>query len=283
MAADEQQRFEVVAREVCAERKLSFGELVGSGAFKHTFRTTEADGRQVALKIYKSTSARDAREVSALKRCDHPNIARLYDVGTRPLDGTTYTYSLEEFLDGGTLTRRLAAGVLDTGHLIDLGTPLIDAVGHIADLGLVHRDLKPDNIMFRGKDGPPVIVDFGLVRDLREESLTKTWAGRGPGSPFFAAPEQLNNDKHLIDWRTDQFGLAVVLTLAATGRHPYAEPTSTPAEIVDRVAQRKAPAQVFTDWARSVGLDVLVKAVAPWPGQRYRTPADLMQAWRNGR
>jgi|SRR6185312_9198074 len=280
---DEQhQRFEAVAREVCAARKLSFGELVGSGAFKHTFRATAADGSHVALKVYKSTSARDAREVSALKRCNHPSIARLFDVGAWPLNGTSYTYSLEEFLDGGTLTRRFASGILDGKRVLDLGTPLIGAVGHIADLDLVHRDLKPDNIMFRGAD-VPVVVDFGLVRDLGEESLTKTWAGRGPGSPFFAAPEQLNNDKHLIDWRTDQFGLGVVLTLAGTGRHPYAEPTSTPAEIVERVAQRKAPARVFTDWARSVGLDALVKAVAPWPAQRYRTPADLSQAWQKVR
>jgi serine/threonine protein kinase len=211
---DEQhQRFEVVAREVCTERDLSFGELVGSGAFKHTFRATAADGSYLALKIYKSTSARDAREVSALKRCNHSSIARLLDVGARVSNGTSYAYSLEEFLDGGTLTRRLAAGILDGKRLLDLGTPLISAVGHIADLGLVHRDLKPDNIMFRGADGPPVVVDFGLVRDLGEESLTKTWAGRGPGSPFFAAPEQLNNDKHLIDWRTDQFGLGVVLSI----------------------------------------------------------------------
>jgi serine/threonine protein kinase len=280
--ADQQQRFEEVARAVCAERELAFGELVGSGAFKHTFRATTAAGALLALKIFKSPSARDAREISALKRCNHSSIARLHDVGTRPLEGVSYTYSLEEFLDGGTLTKRLAGGVFERGHLVDLGTPLIEAVGHIAALDLVHRDLKPDNIMFRAA-GTPVVVDFGLVRDLSETSLTKTWAMRGPGSPFFSAPEQLNNDKHLIDWRTDQFGLGVVLTLAGMGRHPYAEPTSSPHDIVDRVAQRQPPSNAFIAWARTNGLDVLVKAVAPWPAKRYRTPADFEQAWRKVR
>jgi serine/threonine protein kinase len=279
--ADQQQRFEAVAREVCAERDLVFGELVGSGAFKHTFRTAAADGSLLALKIYKSPSARDAREISALKRCNHMNIARLHDVGTRAFEGAAYTYSLEEFLDGGTLTKRLAAGLLERGPLHELGTPLIGAIGHIAGLDLVHRDLKPDNIMFR--DGLPVVVDFGLVRDLSETSLTGTWAMRGPGSPCFSAPEQLNNDKQLIDWRTDQFGLGVVLTLAATGRHPYAEPTSSPHDTIERVAQRQQPSNAFTAWARAAGLHVLIQAVAPWPAKRYRTPADLEQAWRKVR
>jgi len=109
--------------------KALIGELGGSGAFKHTFRATAADGSHVALKVYKSTSARDAREVSALKRCNHPSIARLFDVGAWPLNGTSYTYSLEEFLDGGTLTRRFASGILDGKRVLDLGTPLIGAVG----------------------------------------------------------------------------------------------------------------------------------------------------------
>src|SRR5690348_4036906 len=108
---DQEHRFEVVARAVCDERQLSFGELVGSGAFKHTFRAQRADGSPVALKVYRSTSDRDAREISALKRCNHSSIARLDDVGSRPFEGVTYTYSLEEFLDGGTLKKRLEGGV----------------------------------------------------------------------------------------------------------------------------------------------------------------------------
>jgi len=89
------------------------------------------------------------------------------------------------------------------------------------ELDLVHRDIKPANIMFKEGLETPVLVDFGIVRDLAATSLTQTWSPIGPGTPFFASPEQLNNEKHLIDWRSDQFSLGVTLYFARTARHPY--------------------------------------------------------------
>ena len=169
---------------------------VGKGAFKETFHV-KADGVSEALKIYRPgfSAERTKRETEAMKRCAHPNIARLISIEPFKWKGTTYLIAQEEFLAGGTLTTRLEkSGHLNASQILDLGEALIDAVAHIASHDLVHRDLKPDNVLFREDGDTPVIVDFGLVRDLTQNSLTQTWALQGPGTPFFAPPEQLLNE-----------------------------------------------------------------------------------------
>jgi serine/threonine protein kinase len=213
-------------------------------------------------------------------RCRHCRIASFHHVDTWLDAGTPVPYSLEEFLSGGTLAKRLERGRLSPAALHPLGAKLIDAVSHVAAHDLVHRDIKPDNIMFRdGTTDDPVLVDFGLVRDLSQDSLTKTWLMRGPGTPFFAPPEQLNNEKSLIDWRADQFSLGVVLAICGTGSHPFAPDGASPESVVDRVAQRESPGSDFANWTSAVGLEPLLRMVAPWPVERYRTPADLAAAW----
>jgi serine/threonine protein kinase len=120
-----------------------------------------------ALKIVAEASPRTSREVTALRRCNHTNIARLFSVGRHNHQGTSYDYTLEEFLAGGTLTSRLDGnGLLNDEQVLNLGESIIGAIIHLADLELVHRDIKPDNIMFKEDAVTPVLVDFGLVRDL---------------------------------------------------------------------------------------------------------------------
>lgn len=270
-----------VARLACDASGLSFGAKVGAGAFKQTFQVAAAGGESRALKVFdpQKVSPRAEREVEAMKKCKHPGIARFDYIAQLKHEGAAYTYSVEEFLSGGTLTERMRQP-MTAQQVSALGAALIDAVAHIAGLGLVHRDLKPDNIMFRDRDGgAPVIVDFGLVRDLSRSSLTKTWVVQGPGTPYFAAPEQLNNDKHLIDWRADQFALGVVLGMCLTGVHAWAQPGATIPATVDALAARAGPAPSFVDACAKAGLPLLAKMVAPWPVQRVRTPGELATAW----
>jgi len=276
-------KLQQVAQAICAARKLALGLEVGSGAFKHTFEVRAADGTARALKLYRKAGAdaRTQREVDAITRCSHPGVARFELIESWKDGSGEYVYSLEEFLSGGTLTARLAGGPLAIGDVRALALSLIDTVGHIASLGLVHRDLKPDNIMFRTAGGTPVIVDFGLVRDLGQSSLTKTWLPHGPGTPYYAAAEQLNNEKPMIDWRTDQFALGVVLTMCGLGRHPYELPEMNPMQVVDRVARREPSAPTFNAWAVDNGLAPLVGMVAPWPIARFRTPPQLALAWQS--
>jgi len=195
-----------VAKSICDSEELILRRCVGGGAFKRAFRVEWAPGESYALKVINgpASAPRTLREIDALKKCNHPNIARLVAADSHYFHEVQYDFTLEEFLSGGTLTTRLLRhGNLDNEETLKLGQALIDALGHVASLDLVHRDIKPDNIMFRDDSRTSVLVDFGLVRDLSASSLTHTWVNRGPGTPYFAAPEQLNNQKRLIDWRTD--------------------------------------------------------------------------------
>ncbi len=130
-----------------------------------------------------------------------------------------------------------------------MGAQLIAAIAHIAELHLVHRDIKPDNIMFRSHGTTPVLTDFGVVRDLSDSSITPTWAARGPGTPFFSAPEQLRNEKSLIDWRTDQFALGIVMAQVVFGEHPYRVSGASDSDVVERVLSRQRTADWFGERA----------------------------------
>lgn len=142
----------------------------------------------------------------------------------------------------------------------------------------MHRDLKPENILLNA-DVAPVIDDFGIVRDLADISLTQSWALRGPGTPYYASPEQLNNEKELIDWRADQFSLGVSLSVVTLGIHPYHRTGMTMDRVVEAVAQRDGPAAQFVTVATAAGLSALTKMTAAWPVGRFRTPQQLAAAW----
>lgn len=156
---------EHVARKICEKRGMQFVEQVGEVTFKQTFHVVNRSNAPVALKIYKAAiaSARDQREVNAMRRCNHRNIARLLSLETLKDAGQQYIAITEEYLSGGTLTSR---GCLTVPESLAIGKQLVDAVVHIADLNLVHRDIKPDNILFRSDGVTPVLTDFGVVRDL---------------------------------------------------------------------------------------------------------------------
>ena len=157
-----------------------------------------------------------------MKQYCHPNVAALLELSTIDEGGIQYTFLMEAFRSGGTLDDRLKNSRINhREQLLGIGDVLIQAVEHIAFRGLVHRDIKPANIMFENQDSPAILGDFGIVRDLTGRTLTYTYLASGPCTPYFAAPEQLNNEKALIDWRTDQFALGTTLTVPHFGFHPY--------------------------------------------------------------
>jgi serine/threonine protein kinase len=276
---------ESVARAISKESGFDFQDGIAEGSFKETYLVKKSNGASLALKILKpgASPERSSREVEAMKRCSHSNIAGLVNLAEFEHSGQKYVYLIEEFMEGGTLEDRLKGVCLDRDVTLSLGEALISAIEQIAKNDLVHRDLKPANIMFRKINGDPVIVDFGIVRDLRKTSLTNTYLGMGPGTPFFAPPEQLNNEKALIGWRSDEFALGVVLSMAHLGFHPYAEPGDDPVRVVGRVAAREGPAARFQESVAASRLPVVAKMVASWPVSRIRTPEALLDAWRQQR
>jgi len=273
-----------VARSICSEGGLTLRGFVGGGRFKKVFRAMSENGEEFALKVVEEPALRTFREIRALQRCDHPNIARLFHFGRHNFQGTRFDFMLEEFLAGGTLSEHLEQqGRLDNESTLSIGENLIDAISHLASLQLVHRDIKPDNIMFRERNISPILVDFGIVRDLAATSLTHSWLARGPGTPYFASPEQLSNQKRLIDWRTDQFSLGVVLCFARFGLHPYQHRNEPEFSrfTVERVARRGNRNNSVLTQLHATGLYCLEKMTHVWPVERYRLPENLLEDWRN--
>ena len=264
-----------VALAVAAKHRLADVTFCGKGAFKETFSANGANG-VLALKLIDRTKIdldRTEREISALKRCKSQRIAKIFETFVfTASDGRLFDVVLEEFFDGGSLEDRLKTKKLDVSEVIDLARGLARAVRDLFPLQLVHRDIKPANVMFRQGSNEPVLVDFGLVRDLNESSLTATWLPHGPGTPFYSSPEQLNNDKGLIDWRSDQFSIGVLIAVLLTERHPYQVDAANANAAIYATLQRKGPAEEFQTTMTKMGLDHVVKMLRPWPVQRVANP-----------
>jgi len=270
-----------VAQEFGGKNKLRDICFKGKGAFKETYRATTESSQYVALKLLdpsKCSLSRSQREINSLGKCNTPLIARLYSYGTFcSSGGTTYYFSLEEFIDGGTLTDKINNSKLTPDIIRGYALSLVEALAYLKSINIVHRDIKPDNIMFRSGSSTPVLVDLGLARDLSESSLTPSWLMQGPGTPYYSAPEQLNNEKQLIDWRTDQFSLGIVLGICLTGQHPFTERGMIPTETVTAVSARKQCTKEFCKLVSGLGFSSVVKMVDPWPHRRYQSTEELLK------
>lgn len=253
---------------------------LGAGAFKNAY-LIEYEGNRFALKIALVSGelkARFEREVTALEGCEHPAIARIVTSGPTTHSGEDYWVIVEEYLPFGTLAERASQAAPALNDIRHFGVVLAGALGHLADRGFVHRDIKPANILFRTPT-EPVLTDFGIVRVLGEKSLTQDFMAQGPGTPRYAAPEQLLNEKSAIDWRTDQFGLALVLVELLIGHHAFSQkPSAQPRDAIISVANRETLPPTTQDHLKQCGFGCLIKALSPWPVQRYRRPDDFIRA-----
>ncbi|MCC6268112.1 MAG: serine/threonine protein kinase [Dehalococcoidia bacterium] len=267
---------------ICAALGYQLEAEVGSGSFKVTYRVRDPDGSPWALKVFNQTEPddRSAREIEAMAMCDDDTIAKLKSVDVFDTGTSRHLFMVEEYLAGGSLANRLQSGPLAREATLEVGTRLIHALCHLAPRRLVHRDIKPDNVMFRTEQFDAVLVDFGIVRNLTAESLTASWAVMGPATPLFAAPEQLQNAKAMIGPATDQFSLGVTLALASSGQHPFIAVGEGPNDAIRRVHANGPLPRTSVETLMSLGLPVLIKMMSPWPIHRYRRPEDLLSSWK---
>ncbi len=191
----------------------------GGMATAYLARQTSLD-RQVVLKVLDTATTdspvtverflNEARMVASLQ---HPHIITIYDVGTADTD----VYISMEFVDGGDLKERLKEQVFAPAEAVDMITKIASGLAAAHAKGIVHRDVKPGNILFRG-DGTPLISDFGIAKRLTGDAdLTTT--GMFVGSPNYMAPEQ--SDVGQIDGRADIYSLGVIFFEMLTCRKPY--------------------------------------------------------------
>ncbi|WP_246173807.1 serine/threonine-protein kinase [Limnoglobus roseus] len=196
---------------------------IGAGSQKIVFRAERNDGNVCAVKLYPvdtvQRGSRAEREIQAITAVTGPQFATFHGMRRLPIEGVEFVVIEEEFIDGDTLKSRMSGTPLPISFVRHLGGQLLEALRVIEACRLVHRDIKPDNVMISSADRV-VVIDFGIVRHLDESSLTATWAPRGPMTLAYAAPEQVSNDKAAIAIRTDLYAMGLVLYEAATGFNP---------------------------------------------------------------
>lgn len=275
-------KLETVAQNASAQLDADYLRPLGAGAFKSA-HLVEIARQPYALKVAAlgpSSQARIERECDAQRGCSHAAIARLEHAFPFQDEGANYWVWVEEYLPGGTLEERRAHSALAPDIVRQVARSMISALDHLLARKLVHRDIKPANIIFRA-DAEPVLTDFGIVRALDLPTLTQYFMMQGPGTPAYAAPEQLNNDIALIDWRTDQFGLAVVLAESLLGHHPFA-PDGDLHSAIARVAARATVPSTTLDALCESGFGGLGRALEAWPYRRFRTPSEFLEALSEG-
>jgi serine/threonine-protein kinase len=168
----------------------------------------------------KSMAARFTREASLAAKLKHPHVVQIFDHGVSR-DGSLYIAM--ELLEGESLRDRLERagrlGVAEVSHVLD---QTCKALGKAHSLGLVHRDIKPDNIFLVDVDGEPFVkvLDFGIAREAGGKGPTATVSGTVLGTPYYMSPEQAMSAKH-VDQRADLWSLAVVAYQCLTGRVPF--------------------------------------------------------------
>ncbi|MCA8925388.1 MAG: protein kinase, partial [Planctomycetes bacterium] len=254
---------------VVADHRLL--EVLGSGGSGQVWRALHLPtGGERAIKTLTHGAspeevARFAREVGALAQLDgHPHVVRVHTAGVA--GGRPY---LVLDLARGDLSARLKAGPLPAEEVRRVALQLGAGLAHVHAHGLLHRDLKPQNVLF-AEDGRALLTDFGLVRGPSRSSLTET--GAILGTPSYMAPEQVRGEP--LDERTDVYGLGAVLYHALSGCPPFSGSTIA---VLHAILEGPPPLAPGLD--RDLAA-VCERAMASTPEDRYASAAEFVRALR---
>jgi len=264
--------------------KYKLVELIGAGGMGAVYmaQQTESVKRLVAVKVIRDgmdtrqVLARFEAERQALALMDHPNIPKVLDAGTTDRG---QPFFVMELVKGVPITEFCDARKLSPRERLELFVPVCQAIQHAHQKGVIHRDVKPSNVLVALYDGKPKpkVIDFGVAK-AAGQPLTD--ANRLLGTPAYMSPEQTLGSN--IDTRSDVFALGVLLYELLTGVCPFKsdmqEPVARRAEILSKV-QRETPVPLIERMsraARAFDLDCIVmKALNKSPDQRYQSPAEF--------
>lgn len=194
--------------------------MIGEGGMSRVYLASrEKDDEPLVVKILrtevtedKNSLARFLEEYALIERIRSPHVARIYGHGVA--EGNAYL--VMEFFDGGDLSQRLQGKPMDAPAALEVFRELMFALGDIHETGVLHRDLKPQNLMFR-KDGSLAIVDFGIAKHI--DAVDRTGHGEILGTPRYMSPEQVQG--RVLDLRTDIYSAGVLLYQMLTGEHLF--------------------------------------------------------------
>jgi WD40 repeat protein/serine/threonine protein kinase len=262
-------------------------EEIGRGGMGRVYKARQRSlGRLVALKVIRVEGAateidrlRFHTEAEAAARLDHRNIVPIYEIG----EHNGQSYLALRYVEGGSLSQHLDRFRDDPGAAVPLVAALARAVHHAHERGVLHRDLKPGNVLLEwpaGPAGPPVahIADFGLARLVDQDSgLTQT--GELVGTPSYMAPEQASRGMAAITTASDVYGLGVILYVLLTGRPPFAGAT-----VLDTLEQVKKcepepPRRLNPKVSRDLEI-ICLKSLRKEPARRYASASHLAEDLR---
>jgi serine/threonine protein kinase len=251
-------------------------EQIGKGGMATVFKAYQPGlDRYVAVKILpayyaheEGFSERFVREAKAIARLDHPHILPVYDFGQS--DGLSYI--VMKYVAAGTLKNRLGQP-LAPEEALGILKQIAGALDHAHDLGILHRDVKPGNILIDEKDWV-YLSDFGLAK-MVEGSVQLTGSGVGIGTPAYMSPEQ--GQGLTVDARTDVYSLGVILYEMLTGRVPYE--AETPMAVVVKHITSPLPMPRSVNPAIPEAVErVVLKALAKETGDRFARAEELIKA-----
>lgn len=250
-------------------------ELIGVGGMANVYRCTDTvDDREVAIKILKDEYLnneefirRFKNESKAIAMLSHPNIVKVYDVSF----GDMIQYIVMEYIDGITLKEYIdMQGVIEWKDALHLTTQILKALQHAHECGIVHRDIKPQNIMLL-QDGTIKVTDFGIARF--SDKATRTMTEQAIGSVHYIAPEQARGE--VTDGKTDIYSVGVMFYEMLTGKLPFDGDSAVTIALMQLQSTPKMPREVNP--AIPVGLEqITMKAMEKQQSDRYSSAAEML-------
>lgn len=256
-------------------------ERIGAGGMATVFKAYQPSlDRYVAVKVLPDYHARDPifkerflREARAVARLDHPHIVHIHLLG----EAENITYIVMQYVDGGTLKDKLkASGPLSVGEAVKYVIQAAEGLGAAHKRNIIHRDVKPANMLLRKEDGDLLLSDFGIVKIL-EGTTNLTRVGTGIGTPQYMSPEQGTGQS--VDASSDIYSLGIVFFHCLTGRVPFN--ADSPLTITVKHLNEPLPVAFLRHQNVPTPIEqIIVKMTAKAPADRYQTTAELIDVLR---